>query len=229
MSIKEGSNPASGSLKLVVGNRSFSSWSMRPWLLLKNFDIPFDEIRVALYQSNTDEQLGPLSPSLKVPALIHHGTTVWDSMAICEYISEALLDHRGWPVSPRSRATARSVCAEMHSGFPHLQQDWPMTCQAPVELYATEEISNEIARIDAIWSCCRRKHGSGGEYLFGRFSIADCMFAPMAVCFNAYGAELSAEARRYADTLLANPWVQCWVEQGRLEQPPVPLGSVSNL
>ncbi|MEX1198979.1 MAG: glutathione S-transferase family protein [Pseudohongiellaceae bacterium] len=229
MSINKAANPVSDSLKLVIGDKNFSSWSMRPWLLLKNFDIPFQEVRVALYQANTAEKLGPLSPSLKVPALIHHDTTVWDSIAICEYISEALLDHRGWPAQARKRATARSVCAEMHSGFPHLQRDWPMNCQASVELFASEEISDEIARIDAIWSCCRRKHGSGGEYLFGRFSIADCMFAPMAVCFDAYGAPLTREARRYADTLLANPRVHQWVEAGRLEQQPVTLGSVSNL
>ncbi len=229
MSVREAVHSASGALRLVIGNKSFSSWSMRPWLLLRNFDIPFEEVRVELYQPNTAEKLGPLSPSLKVPALIHHDTTVWDSIAICEYISEALLDHRGWPVTPRKRATARSVCAEMHSGFPHLQRDWPMNCQASVELFETDEISDEIARIDAIWSCCRRKHGSGGEYLFGRFSIADCMFAPMAVCFDAYGAELSGEARRYADTLLANPWVRQWVEEGRREQQPVALSAVSSM
>lgn len=229
MSINETAKPASASLKLVIGDKNFSSWSMRPWLLLKNFDIPFEEIRVALYQANTAEKLGPLSPSLKVPALIHHDTTVWDSIAICEYISEALLDHRGWPASPRKRATARSVCAEVHSEFPRLRQDWPMNCQASVELFATEELSNEIARIDAIWSCCRRRHGSGGEYLFGRFSIADCMFAPLAVCFAAYGAELSGEARRYAGTLLANPWVRQWVEQGRRERQPVQLSAVHSL
>lgn len=229
MSINEIANPASGSLKLVIGNKNFSSWSMRPWLLLKNFGIPFEEIQVALYQANTAEKLGPLSPSLKVPALIHHDTTVWDSISICEYISEALLDDRGWPASPRKRATARSVCAEVHSEFPHLRQDWPMNCQASVELFATEEISNEIARVDAIWSCSRRRHGSGGEYLFGRFSIADCMFAPLAVCFDAYGAELSGEARRYAATLLANPWVRQWVEQGRREKQPVQLSTVSSL
>jgi len=222
-------NAAPGSLKLVIGDKNFSSWSMRPWLLLKNFDIPFEEVPVALYQPNTAEKLGPLSPSLKVPALIHHDTTVWDSMAICEYLSEALLEHRGWPVNPRRRATARSVCAEMHSEFPNLQRDWPMNCQASVELFATEEISNEIARIDAIWSCCRRKHGAGGEYLFGRFSIADCMFAPMAVCFDAYGAELSGEAHRYVDTLLANPWVGQWIREGRQEKQPVTLSSASSL
>ena len=218
--------------KLVIGNKNHSSWSMRPWLLLKNFDIPFEEVSIPLYQSNTAEKLGPYSPSLKVPVFLHHETTVWDSIAICEYISEQLLDGRGWPVHPRRRAVARSVCAEVHSEFPKLKKEWPMNCKASVDLFATEEIANEIARIDAIWSCCKRKYGSGGEYLFGRLSIADCMFAPLAVCFDSYGAELSGEARRYADTLLANPWVQEWVRQGLAErerESDVALGIVSSM
>ena len=204
-------------VKLVIGNKNFSSWSMRPWLLLKHFGIDFDEVQVPLYQRNTAEKLGPLSPSLKVPALLHQETTIWDSLAICEYISEALLDGKGWPASPRKRATARSVCAEIHAEFPHLKEHWPMNCKASVDLSVPELIANEIARIDAIWSCCRRKHGAGGEYLFGRFSIADCMYAPLAIIFNSYGAVLSAEAQRYADTLLADPWVQSWIAQGQAE------------
>lgn len=216
--------------RLVIGNKNFSSWSMRPWLLLRHFDIAFEEVSVGLYQSNTAEKLGPLSPSLKVPALLHHETTVWDSLSICEYISEAMLDGRGWPASPRKRATARSVCAEMHAEFPNLKKDWPMNCKANVDLFVSEPIAEEIARIDAIWSCCRRKHGAGGEYLFGRFSIADCMFAPMAIVFKSYGALLSAEAQRYAGTLLAHPVVQDWVAQGRAEpEPGVTLGLVNNM
>lgn len=216
-------------IRLIIGNKNFSSWSMRPWLLLKNFDIPFEETCVELYQGNTAEKLGPLSPSLKVPALLHNQTTVWDSLSICEYISETLLGGKGWPVSPRKRATARSVCAEIHSEFPNLKKDWPMNCKASVDLFASDVIADEIARIDAIWSCCRRKHGAGGEYMFGRFSIADCMYAPVAVAFWSYGAVLSAEAQRYADTLLANPWVQQWIREGQAEKEPgVALRFVGN-
>lgn len=216
--------------KLVIGNKNYSSWSMVPWLLLKNHGVPFEEINIPLYQSNTAEKLGPWSPSLKVPVMVHGETTIWDSIAICEYISEQLLDGRGWPLDPARRATARSVCAEIHSEFPQLKKEWPMNCKATVELFLSEPIAEEIARIDAIWSCCKRKQGSGGEYLFGRFSIADCLFAPTAVCFAAYGAVLSREAQRYADTLLANPWVRQWVEEGRAEaEPAAPMGFVSNL
>lgn len=216
--------------RLVIGNKNFSSWSMRPWLLLKNFEIPFDEVNVALYQGNTAEKLGPLSPSLKVPALQHRDTTVWDSIAICEYINEVMLEGKGWPSSPRKRATARSISAEVHSEFLNLKKEWPMNCQASVKMSVTEAIANEIARIDAIWSCCRRKHGAGGEYLFGRFSIADCMYAPIAIQLKAYGAVLSGEAQKYADTILANRWVQEWMRQGQAElQPKVALSSVSNM
>jgi glutathione S-transferase len=217
-------------LRLVIGNKNYSAWSMRPWLLLKNFNIPFEEVSVALHQRNTAEKLGPLSPSLKVPALIHQDTTVWDSLAISEYISEVFLDGKGWPASPRKRATARSVCAEIHAEFPELKRVWPMNCQAQVKLPISESMADEIARIDAIWSCCRRKHGAGGEYLFGRFSIADCMYAPVAVVFKSYGAPLSAEALRYMETLLANPWVQEWVALGQAETGvKTPLGIVSNM
>lgn len=215
--------------KLVIGNKNYSSWSMRPWLLLKAFDIAFEEINIALYQDNTAEKLGPYSPSLKVPAFLHNETTVWDSLAICEYISEQLLDGRGWPSNPKKRASARSVCAEIHAEFPSLKKDWPMNCKASVELFVSENIENEIARIDAIWSCCRRKYGAEGAYLFGKFSIADCMFAPMAVCFRSYGPKLSMEAQRYADTLLANPHVQDWIKQGKAEEEAVSMSNVSNM
>ena len=215
--------------KLVIGNKNYSSWSMRPWLLLKAFDIPFVEINIALYQDNTAEKLGPYSPSLKVPAFLHNETTVWDSLAICEYISEQLLDGRGWPINPKKRASARSVCAEMHAEFPYLKKEWPMNCKASVDLFMSEKLEEEIARIDAIWSCCRRKYGVDGDYLFGRFSIAYCMFAPMAICFRSYGAKLSMEAQHYADTLLANPHIQDWIAQGRAEEESVSMSNVSNM
>lgn len=218
-----------GNIKLVIGNKNYSSWSLCPWLLLKAFDVRFEEINIALYQDNTAEKLGPYSPSLKVPALLHNETTVWDSLAISEYISEQLLEGRGWPANPKKRASARSVCAEMHAEFPNLKKEWPMNCKASVNLLVSDKLADEIARIDAIWSCCRRKHGAGGDYLFGRFSIADAMYVPMAVCFQSYGAKLSMEAQRYANTLLSNPHVQDWINQGRAEHETVAMGIASNM
>ena len=204
-------------IRLVIGDKNYSSWSLCPWLLLKMFDIEFDEIQIALYQDNTAEKLGPYSPSLKVPVLLHREVTAWDSLSICEYINEEVLKGGGWPSSPRRRASARSVSAEIHSEFSALKKNWPMNCKASLKLPMSEELYNEIARIDAIWSCCRNKFGENGNYLFGRFSIADCMFAPTAVVFNSYQPELSHTARDYLRALLDNPFVQKWMVQGRGE------------
>jgi len=214
-------------IRLVVGNKNYSSWSMCPWLLLKMFDIDFGEIQIELYQDNTAEKLGPYSPSLKVPVLLHNEVTVWDSLAICEYVSEVILGGAGWPDSPKRRANARSVSAEIHSEFLNLKKDWPMNCKASYPLPASEATRNEIARIDAIWSCNRRRFGENGNYLFGRFSIADCMFAPVAVCFDAYRAELSGDAYTYMQSLLDNPFIQKWINLGRLENEPLSIAYAS--
>ena len=215
-------------IRLVIGNKNYSSWSMCPWLLLKMFDVEFEEIRIALYQDNTAEKLGPYSPSLKVPVLLHKEVTVWDSLAICEYVSEVILGGAGWPANPKRKANARSISAEIHSEFPALKKDWPMNCKASFSLSPSEELIDEIARIDAIWSCCRRRYGENGNYLYGRFSIADCMFAPVAVSFDAYGAELSSDAHTYLQTLLDNPFVQKWISLGRREKEPLSIAYASN-
>ena len=213
--------------RLVIGNKNSSSWSMCPWLLLKMFDVDFDEIQITLYQDNTVEKLGPYSPSLKVPVLLHRDITVWDSLAICEYISAEILGGSGWPSSRKRRAGARSVSAEMHSEFPALKRDWPMNCKASFRLTPSETLFNEIARIDAMWSCCRHRYGENGNYLYGRFSIADCMFAPIAVCFDAYGAKLSSDSNSYLQTLLDNPFIQKWIYLGRREREPLAIAYAS--
>lgn len=215
-------------IRLVIGNKNHSSWSMCPWLLLKMFDVEFEEIQIALYQDNTAEKLGPYSPSLKVPVLLHHEITVWDSLAICEYINESFLNGSGWPASPKRRANARSVSAEIHSEFPALKEEWPLNCKASFKLTPSDKLRDEIARIDAIWSCCRRRYGENGNYLYGRFSIADCMFAPVAVCLDAYGAELSSEANTYMQALLDNPFVQKWITLGRREKEPLSIAVASS-
>ena len=137
-------------LRLVIGNKNYSSWSLAPWLLLNMHDVDFEEIQIALYQDNTAEKLGPYSPSLKVPVVKLHDVTVWDSLSICEYLSEEVLLGVGWPVGAKRRAAARSISAEMHSEFPHLKRDWPMNCSASVSMKPSEALRDEIARIDAI-------------------------------------------------------------------------------
>ncbi len=215
-------------IRLVIGNKSHSSWSMCPWLLLKMFDVEFEEIQIALYQDNTAEKLGPYSPSLKVPVLLHKEVTVWDSLAICEYISEVILGGAGWPANPKRKANARSISSEIHSEFPVLKREWPMNCKASYKLSASDELKNEIARIDAIWSCTRRRFGENGNYLYGRFSVADCLYAPVAVCFDSYGAELSADANTYMQMLMDNPFVQKWVNLGRREKEPLSIAYASS-
>lgn len=214
--------------RLVIGNKNYSPWSLCPWLLLKMYDIEFEEIQIALYQDNTAEKLGPYSPSLKVPVLLHKQTTVWDSLAICEYISEILLQNAAWPTDPKRRAAARSISSEIHSEFPALKEEWPFNCRASFSSIPSANLFKEISRVDAIWSSCRYKYGNNGNYLFGRFSIADCLFAPIAIVFNGHNAKLSSEADTYMNFLLDNPFIQKWMTLGRRETQELKIASISN-
>ena len=137
-------------IKLVIGDKNFSSWSLCPWFLLQMFNLEFSEIKISLFRNNTAERLGPYSPSLKVPALIHGDVTVWDSLAICEYVSENFLDGTGWPLTSKRKAYARSICSEIHSEFPNLKKEWPMNCNSSHKLKPTELLHNEIARIATV-------------------------------------------------------------------------------
>lgn len=214
-------------LHLITGNKNFSPSSLRPWLLLQETGIPFTEIAIDLFRSDSAEKLGMYSPSLKVPVLIHDGIKVWDSLPICEYLSETFLENRGWPSHLKKRAAARSVVAELHSDFQHFKREWPMNCTLHVRMKPDEKLEQEICRLDAIMYCCRRKYGDGGEYLFGQFSIADCFLAPVAIALRAYGAELSWKTNLYIDTLLANPHLQWWLEQAQQEEENQPLEKAS--
>lgn len=210
-------------LQLITGNKNYSPSSLRPWLLLQEFGIPHTEIAIDLFKPDSAEKLGMFSPSLKVPVLIHNGIKVWDSLPICEYLSETFLENRGWPCHLKKKAAARSVVAELHSDFQHFKREWPMNCRLTVRMAASEALAAEIARLDAIMYCCRRQYGDGGDYLFGQFSIADCFMVPAVIALKAYGAQLSWKANLYADTLLDNPHVQWWLEQARDEIDAIPL------
>lgn len=204
-------------IHLITGNRTVSSNSLTPWLLMKESEIPFHEISIDLFKSNAVEKLGIFSPSLKVPVLIHEDIKVWDALPICEYISETWLENRGWPHHLKKRAAARSVCAELHGDFAYFKQQWPMNCNLIQNRQPDAALEREIARLDAIMSCCRQRHGDGGDYLFGAFSIVDAFMAPYAITLYSYGAELTANARVYLNTLLNNTHVLCWLVEAQDE------------
>lgn len=211
-------------LHLITGNRTISSTSLGPWLLLKEFEIPFHEVNIDLFRADATEKLGMFSPSLKVPVLIHEEIKVWDALPICEYISESFIENRGWPHHIRKRAAARSVCAELHGDFAHFKQEWPMNCNLIRHCKPDQILEREIARLDAIMYCCRGKYGDGGEYLFGNFSIADAFMVPFIIALHGYGAELTQKSREYVQMMLNHPHVLCWLDEAQRELDAVRFG-----
>lgn len=196
-------------MKLVIGDRNYSSWSLRPWLVLRQAGLPFEEIQVRLREAGTKAQILKHSPSGKVPCLIDEGVVVWDSLAICEYLAEKVPSL--WPANARMRAEARSISAEMHSGFTALRHDMPMEIHAykPHD-GRTAGAEADIARIISIWQSCRKRFGQTGPFLFGEFSIADAMFAPVVWRFLTYAVSLPPEARAWVDTMAALPAMREW-------------------
>jgi glutathione S-transferase len=204
-------------MKLIIGNKNYSSWSLRPWLLLHAFDLPFSELLIPLYRKDTLEQLARHTPCGKVPVLIDKDLTVWDSLAICEYVSEQYLNNRGWPSSVSARAEARAASAEMHSGFLAIRTEMPMNCKARKTVSLSSRAEKEVARVNALWSSLRAKYQTDGDGLCGPFGIADCMFAPVALRFRTYGISLSDGCTSYMNFLLNHPSVCTWVEAGTRE------------
>lgn len=198
-------------MQLVIGNQNYSSWSLRPWMLLEYFSIPFQEKHISLMTPDMREQMAGICPNYKVPVLLDQGEKVWDSLAICEYINEQYLNGKAWPSATLARATARAICAEMHSGFPALRNEMPMNCRKEkVSLSLTEEANYDIARVQQIWQECLAK--SNGPYLFGEFSIADAYFMPVVSRFNTYNIDGCAVVSQYMATMLALPAYQKWLD-----------------
>lgn len=194
---------------LVIGDKNLSSWSLRPWLALKQAGLPFDEIKIRIGRPETKAEILRHSPSGKVPCLIDGDIVVWDSLAICEYAAE--LAPSLWPGDPAARAEARAISAEMHSGFTALRQNMPMNvCASLPGEGLTPESQADIARIIAIWESCRERFAAGGPFLFGAFSIADAMYAPVVWRFDTYAVELPELAAAWRDTMLALPAMQEW-------------------
>ncbi len=196
---------------LVIGNKAYSSWSLRPWVLLTHAGVAFEERRLALDSEAFRREIPGLSPTGKVPVLHHAGRVVWDSLAICEYANETWLEGRGWPSDPSARALARCAAAEMHSGFPALRAQLPMNTRRQPDAYRWDaDAERDLRRIEALWRELRIKHGRGGEFLCGEFGIVDAMFAPVAVRVLGYGATLDDIGTRYVSALRALPAMQAW-------------------
>nr|WP_166653834.1 glutathione S-transferase family protein [Tahibacter aquaticus] len=203
---------------LVIGNKNYSSWSLRPWLLLRHHGVAFDEVRLPLDTPEFYATIGNYSPTGRVPVLREGELVVWDSLAILEYSNERWLDGKGWPADLAARALARAVSAEMHSGFAELRKQCPMDCVKRSTAPVSAEVMRDIARIGVLWRDCRARQGTGGPFLFGAFSIADCMFAPVALRIVSYGIEVGPVERDYIDALLALPALQAWLGDAEAEQ-----------
>ncbi len=191
---------------LVIGNKNYSSWSLRPWLVLRHFEIPFTEQMIPLFEPGYDALIRAVSPSGKVPLLIDGDVRVWDSLAICEYLAER--HPQLWPRDPVARAFARSVTAEMHSGFMALRMNFQCNVRRRTSREASADVQADIDRIAQLWTECRARFGQEGPYLFGAFSIADAFYAPVCFRLQTYGVQLSGPAGVYLATMLATPALQ---------------------
>lgn len=205
-------------VELVIGNKNYSSWSLRAWLALKQLDIAFSEVRIPLDTHTWQREIGRHSPSRKVPVLKHGKRVVWESLAICEYASEQLGKGRGWPPSIEARAAARSVSAEMHSGFAALREALPMNCRRRVSgFHAPEDAARDVRRIRQIWRWCRENWGGDGEFLFGEFCIADAMYAPVVSRFRTYGVRMGPVEKAYMDAIQGLDAMREWLEAAATE------------
>jgi glutathione S-transferase len=205
-------------LTLVIGNKNYSSWSLRPWLLLTEFGVPFEEVRLLLDTPEFQEVVARWAPNRRVPALHDDGLVIWDSLAICEYVNERYLDGRGWPADVAARAHARSAAAEMHSGFMALRKQLPMNMRRTPDAYRWDAAADaDIARIQAMWRELRTQHGMGGPFLCGKFSIVDAMFAPVVSRFESYGVPMDDDTRAFADAIRNLDGWKAWRAAGDVE------------
>jgi glutathione S-transferase len=199
---------------LYIGNKNFSSWSLRPWLVLRQTGLPFGEVLLSFEDDGGKASRFARLPAGRVPCLDHDGLLVWDSLAICEYLAER---HAGlWPEAASARALARSACAEMHSGFQALRSEMSMDVRARrPQRRRSPALLADLARMERLWSELRTRFGAGGPFLFGRFSIADAYFAPVAFRFRTYAVAPAGAAGEYLATLLALPPMKEWEAGGR--------------
>ncbi len=209
-------------MQLIIGSRAWSSWSLRPWLAAARCGAPFEDILIPLRWDGAADAIGAVSPSRRVPVLRDGDLTLWDSLAICEYLAETYPEAKLWPTDKAARAIARSVASEMHSGFTALRSACPMDLALRTVQPPTPEVSADVRRIVALWRDCRRRFGQGGPWLFGQWSIADAFYAPVATRFRSFGIDLAAHGddgagQAYVETSLSDPDYLRW-EQAALAE-----------
>lgn len=210
-------------LTLVIGNRNYSTWSLRAWLFLAVHEVDFKTLRLPLDTEEFARRIGDYSPSRTVPVLLDGERRIWDSLAICEYAAESLPGIQAWPEAADARAWARSVCCEMHAGFVALRREMPMNCRARGRhVTPCEATRRDIARILEIWTEARAAHAADGPWLFGQFTIADAMFAPVAMRFLTYSVAIPAAAEAWVQTLLAHPAMVDWLNAAAAEPEVIP-------
>jgi glutathione S-transferase len=200
-------------LTLIVGNKNYSSWSLRPWLALAHHKIPFKEIVINIYDEQTKREIFKHSPAGKVPVLHDGKATVWESLAIINYIADQFPKLGLWPTDPIARANARAISAEMHAGFQNLRRDCPMTLKRlarPIEMSDAAKL--DVERIVAMWNETRARFGMGGRFLFGKFSAVDCMYAPIAARIRTYVIPVDLVASAYVDAIHTLPAFETWRE-----------------
>lgn len=214
-------------LKLLIANKNYSSWSLRPWLLLKAFDIAFEEEVVGLGDADFKARIGAHSPAGRVPVLVDGDAVVWESLAIVEHIAERFPDKAIWPAEPAARAHARSIATEMHGGFGALRSATPMNLWRPVEpLPLADKAVADLAGIAARWRMARERFGAGGDFLFGAFSAADAMYAPVATRIRTYALPVDAVSAAYVETIHAHPAFVAWKDAALKEEQVLPADEV---
>jgi glutathione S-transferase len=214
-------------IHLVIGNKNYSSWSLRPWMALSMAGIPFRETVIPLDTPETAKLIAEHSRAGRVPVLYHGRQVVWESLAIMEYLAELFPEKNLWPKTISARAVARAVSNEMHAGFSALRNACPMNIRrAPKPVALSDAVKRDIARIEDVWRDCRGKFGKGGKFLFGKFSIADAMFTPVVSRFETFAIPVAAESRAYMDAVLNTPAFRSWREAALKETWVVPSDEV---
>ena len=205
-------------LTLVIGNKNYSSWSLRPWLALKQTGTDFKEVRLPLHTAEFEREVVKYSPSGKVPCLIDGDIKVWESLAICEYLAEKFPKAKLWPEDSKARAFARSISNEMHGGFMGLRKNCPMNIRERIKKELPEEVQLDVKRIAEIWNEARSQFGKDGPFLFGHFTIADSMYAPVVTRFVTYDIKVDPVSKSFMDTILSIPAMKAWISAAEKEE-----------